>query len=1136
MANPLLGSLVDPFTDAVLNPTLWNKLTGGPALDTVNDLVTLPVPTASGGLNVFGTNNLYDATGQAVSARVGVALTGNGTVSTVMRIRLDSSNAVTMRLASGAFRMTMQIAGVLTTVPLPAYDPSAHAWWRLRESGGTFCAETAADGFSWTTLGSAAYSWSPAAVTLQFETAAGATEAAGNQAWFAHVNTAYGNSPYMPSWPQIRFQIAFNQGANTAGQPSFVDLSGRLRQQWTAQLSGRQYEMDSIQSGQATATLWNVDGALDPLNTASPYWPNVLPLRPCRFQAVWPQSRNLMPGPYSNGTAAASDWKPFMGVPSPATGLPAAPTGHTTALAWAIPITASGANGRPVLTGSAFSGADETAFPVAGGAQYTVSQWLSRSAGGDTTLTVLADLLYYDQTGVQVGSRSASAPVSVLGTWTQITVTGTAPATATSARMSYWLTNTSTTAANTVYITAIQLEQAAAASPWTPGGTVQPLWAGFVERWPQQWDKSGTYGLVDITCVDSLAALASFTLQPSLQAGLAPLNPVRLLPLDEPTGSTKFRDSTGRHSAVGIVNSAFGSGTVTAGSSITGSGFVGAAGPVVTVANPAPSNVSQAGSFIQLGKGGPTIAAGWTRIICFRTTTVPPASVPMAIWYWSANTIAGSQGGIYIDHSHQVNVTTQNAAGQSMTVFAPSIDVCDGNWHMAAIILTADGKLLNINVDGQGFFVTSASNCNPAGIVDDTLGMAVTTAQKGYFWAYSGDIAYAVDVPTNNVPSFPDLASGFATGWAGETSAARAQRLLTMAGYLGKLGTLDATTLMGGANVAGADAMSALQLVGDTEAGQLYTDAANTLWLASRKWRYLQTAPTITFGENQDGGEVPYLGDAEIELDDTHIYNDATVINQPLPGAPEQPGAHFVDTASQAQYLPKSLQRTINVQDTTVPLSAAQYIVGQYAQPLARVGQLTVDAASNPALWPLVLPLAFGTPAQVIRRPPPPAAPITVSQFIESLTWAGDDEGNLKVSLQMSPAGPYLGWWVMASLHTTVATASTAGTAVVTLGALTGSAANPAAAVLSPGTTLTLGYGTATAETLTVKTVATTAAGYTSVAVTFTANTAHNHAVGELVCQPLPGGVTLPTAVQAGYPQSLDAAATLTATTPRVAY
>lgn len=580
---------------------------------------------------------------------------------------------------------------------------------------------------------------------------------------------------------------------------------------------------------------------------------------------------------------------------------------------------------------------------------------------------------------------------------------------------------------------------------------------------------------------------------------------------------------------------------MTSGSSISGSGFVGAAGPVVTLANPTPSSfLNSQGSFINLGTpNGPPAGTGWTRIICFRTSTLPPAGTQMALWWWQSSSSPNkSQGGLALDSNGHLHVNSTNAAGGNIDFTISTANYCDGNWHMAALILTPDGKTLNANIDGGGFYNTNTVSVQPTGITSDVVGMNVQTAVGQYVWAYSGDLAYAVEVPTNNVPSFGDLAAGFSKGWAGETSAARAQRILTMCGYGGALQTEAATLPMGGANLGGVDAMSALQLVGDTESGQLYVDSAGTLWLTGRQWRYLQPQPAIVFGENQAAGEIPYLGDIVVELDPTHVYNIAQITNQSAPGAPAQPMQAASNSASQTAYLPRTLQRQINAQDSTVALAAGQYLVSQYGQPQARLSALTVDPASNPALWSQILSVGFGTRAQVTRRPPsgPGAAAISVQQFVEHVTWSGDDQGNLKVRLQLTPAAPFLSWWLTAALHTTVATASTAGTATVILAALTGSATNPAAAVLVAGTQLTLGYGTSAAETLTVKSVATTAPGYTSVAVTFTANTVHNHAVGETVCQPLPSGFQLPAATAAGYPASLDGGATLSMSGPRAAY
>jgi hypothetical protein len=44
------------------------------------------------------------------------------------------------------------IAGTTTNVGSVLYNATQHAWWRIRESGGTIFWETAPDGKSWTTL------------------------------------------------------------------------------------------------------------------------------------------------------------------------------------------------------------------------------------------------------------------------------------------------------------------------------------------------------------------------------------------------------------------------------------------------------------------------------------------------------------------------------------------------------------------------------------------------------------------------------------------------------------------------------------------------------------------------------------------------------------------------------------------------------------------------------------------------------------------------------------------------------------------------------------------------------------------------------------------------------------------------
>jgi hypothetical protein len=1142
VTNALLGSLVDPFTAAAINSAVWNasSSTG----------VSLVAPgrvgvQATSSYPALGAAGPYEATGQSLSARVTPALAGTGgsAVQTLLKVEQDANNSAYFACSPGTQWQAIVInAGSYTTVTLPAFDPTAHAWWMLTESSGQWLFSTSPDGFAWTQLAAIPYSWSPHSTSVFF--VAGSSAVAGQTAYIEHVNTAAGPSPLMPSWPQVQFQVAFNLGGSQTGQPAYVDLSSRLRGSWSAELAGRQYELDAVQSGQLTLSLWNLDGALDPGNTASPYAPNVVPMRACRLQAVWPQSRNLLPQGFSNGSSTAAALA-TTGTLAVATVAPA-PNGLVTAHAWSVP---SGAPANAAIglgLSAAFTSVDPAAVPVVAGQAYSLSAAVSGAGGSQQ---VVVRISWYSQAGTRISTSDSSAfSTATLPVWASASVSATAPAGAISARAELVL-SVAATASTTVYATAWQLEQAAAPSPWTAGGVIAPLWTGFVERWPQSWDQQGTYGVVKLTCVDLLAGLADFTLQPSFQQALLALGPSMLYPLNEPSG-TQFNDATGQRAArFGWPAPNGGAGaSVTAGTSVTGSGFVGAAGPVATITNPSPgSNSPSQAEYISApwaGPFGPPSAGGWTRMISFRTSVTAPSAL-MVVWSsYGPGALGGGSGSkglleLYIDTSGHFTGTISNAAGTATaTVSVPDFSCLDGNWHTGLVQLSSDGTTFTVACDSHGYQSVTTGDYHPSGCTSDTVG-AIIFNGAGYN-CYSGDLAYIVEYPyAIGNPAAYDLGNGISTGWAGETSAARAQRILNMAGYGGTIASQSASTPMGGANLAGVDAMSALQVVGDTESGQVYVDAGGTLWLTGRQWRYLQTIPAVVLGEHQASGEVPYLGGLALDYDTTHIYNTSQVTNVVPPGAAEQAVAQAVNAASVSAYLPRTLPRSINVQDATRPLLAAQYLVQQYGQPLERVQQLTVAPAANPALWASVLGLGFGQLATVNRRPPsgPGAQPISLSQFVEKVSWHGDDQGGLTLELELTPAGPFMGWWVPAAFHVPLALAATAGSNTLTLSPLNGAASNPASAALPAGTVLTVGYGTPQAEQVTVLAVAATSPGYTSVAVTLTSNLAANHASGAVVCQPLAAGVTLPAATAAAYPGCFDALDTITNTTgPRAAY
>lgn len=88
----------------------------------------------------------------------------------------------------------------------------------------------------------------------------------------------------MPApFPDVKVEVSFT--TNPAAPPTYVDITP-----WVQSFSisrGRQRELNTIQTGTATVLLDNRDRRFDPSNTASPYYPNVVPARRIRISGTW---------------------------------------------------------------------------------------------------------------------------------------------------------------------------------------------------------------------------------------------------------------------------------------------------------------------------------------------------------------------------------------------------------------------------------------------------------------------------------------------------------------------------------------------------------------------------------------------------------------------------------------------------------------------------------------------------------------------------------------------------------------------------------------------------------------------------------------------------------------------------------
>lgn len=1123
MANPKLSSLTEAFTAPALNVSLWNTISGGtPVLDTVNDLVSLPMPTTSGAILTFGESALFDATGCAMYAQVGVAANGNGGTKSIMRVRLDANNAMTMRVESGIFRQSLISGGTTTNLALPTYDPHAHRWWQLRESGGVFFADASPDGLNWTNLGQMAYTWDATAITLRFESQASVTEVAGNATTVQNINCRIGGTDN-PNWPDVRDEWGAAWAANGGDSPldRYVDVSLRTRGSTTVS-RGRQYELDQVRSGTYTVALANTDAALDPTNASGPYAGHVLPYQPYRKRAQWPATRNMLTqvqatggdlgvqplGPINAGNSGPSiftDTDPSLG------SFVASATAWqgSTVMQFAVPGTAT-AGQRVCFTPQP---------GVAPGRTYTV-QMRVRNITPSTTVQVAAQQHYLTAANV-TASLALSSTVTLTGSatapWTLVSVTATAAATAALIFQGLRLI-APPSATCSVQVDGWQMEEAATASAWACPGAWYPIIAGFVEDWPSQWDMGGTYGTVSPTPVDAFALLSQRTLDDPLTAEINSHNPRFLFTLNDPQGSASASDATGSYLPAPLTVSKYGAGSLTFGNAITATDttngvFTGGSDAVATVNNASPgTNLYAAATYISLAKAGigwpgGLWAASFTRMVAFRYTGPVPTSGYATVWSASPRSKSSlSLLGVVIAPDQKPYVFVNGPGGAGFSLNPPGGTVCDGNWHLITYSFNAATLGVSVGMDGvSGGTATLTAAMLPTDMNAEALGAWIEAdLGNAASWNYKGDIAYAAEFPA--VLSGSDLTQiykAWKNSCTGDSTNARYSRILRYAGYIGPSSVQTGlTTSMGAAAFGGQDAVTALQAVVETEGGEHFVDASGAVTFRSRAARYDAFTPTVIFGERTDLGEIPYE-DCQTSYDSTHLGNIVTVTQDGTGQVFKAP-----DQASITAYFPRPMSRTINSSSALECQDAASYLLSRYKQPATRVSTLKMHPSANPAIWPVCLGLELGTRVRVMRRPPGVPA-TTIECFAENIAWSFDDTGEATLTLQCSPADltPYA---VFAAWHTVTSQAYPIGTSGIAVKPNEDNT-NPLASQIAPGQQIILEPGTANAETLTVSTVGATSPGWTFGVLVMTSATTKAHPALAVISEALPAGTTDPT-------------------------
>lgn len=540
----------------------------------------------------------------------------------------------------------------------------------------------------------------------------------------------------------------------------------------------------------------------------------------------------------------------------------------------------------------------------------------------------------------------------------------------------------------------------------TWSATTYSIVYGYVERWPQTWDQHKAW--VDAVVVDALALLDPKTFRSCYDEEILADGPVAYYPLSEPAATPGWGSvATTQQPLVTVVNSKYGAATVTAGQqaivpkdAASCVSFAGANGPAkqgsvlqLAAAGYGPYTVNQAGT-------------GWCVELWFQASA--PVTDPGKLWsQTAANTGGGilNNGYVRLNTNGTLVVAPVDSGGTTPT--SPRYD--DGKPHHVLFGFDTNGTSWKLYVDGalilSGTNASTFASNSPLPGWAQLGGLLTSGAQQEFLGTGATVFVSHVAIYAKLLTAAQALAhyQAGATAFSGELSGARFSRLLRYAGYQGPSSVDTGQSQMAPAELAGLGATAGLQDVVVAENGNDYVAGDGTVTFKQRSARW-NTSAVSTLGEL----ETPYLGDLVVDFDPTFLYERVEVT---------RPGGVTVaafDQTGQKRYGPRTLQETPQILLDLEATDRANYQLTQYKDPKQRLPQVTLDPASNPALWPIVLGTKIGDRLTVKRRPF--GAPvITFDVFVEAISHDVDFRAQApphwRTTYLLSPAGATFQFW-----------------------------------------------------------------------------------------------------------------------------
>ena len=831
-----------------------------------------------------------------------------------------------------------------------------------------------------------------------------------------------------PNRPMMGWEASWVDGAGFATGPSIT---------WTGLTDlvlswqhghGKQTELGLAPAGTGTVIVLDPNEYLNPLNGSSPWnsGGNLLKsYRQIRHWEMWPLTGNMLNStnevwPNIDGSVGLGDassfeggtigsWETFTAVaPALTNSVVRAHDGtHSMLVTWPLHTGAGSVSDNNATT---------FAVPLRTGVTYTLSMWIWIVSGPAVTIYC---------NGFSTNSTSTT------GAWQRVSLTFVAQdGIADSSSLYIWPAG-STTAGQQIFVDSVQLEVGASATTYTTTGpTINPLFWGYIERYPHTWRFAGFQGLASLTIVDALSVTSTATL---LDASFMEIQ------RDNPTWYWPLREGPGVNFNTGIIN--YGSAPDRA-APIWQYGTVNGTGveniqPIVAANGTTPDvdlntfsnydfNPVSATDFAFLRNDW----AGYNGFSYLLGGAAGPYSIEF--FFYANNTgtkqrvcsLTGNANGestFEIQADGTPRYVYLSSLGVVVNTITGTIPVNDGIWRSGAWTSSSNGVTIteSLYVDGVLVGTTTRAGAQVEERWSLYLGGSVLYSTDAYFGNLAHVSLYRGQALTQARLQSHKLTIRSAASNQADTPGQRLGRILAWAGWTANTvlpsGTGDVSVPSG---LSGKTVAAAIDETVKTDGGFFYAAPDGRLTFIPRNAYYSQTTGVVTFGDNPGLGDIPYVdGSLETDVDPTYIYNKITVNNR----------AEYQSTIfrSSAVSINDYGDRTFSISTIAFNYSRPTTLAGDLLIRLQdghpRVNTITFNLAANPSIYNVIMARRIGDRVSVRRRAP--AVTYLFDAFIESIKFSGDEK-SMTCTMSLEPIIPYQAGIIGTSLIGTTAIAA----------------------------------------------------------------------------------------------------------------